>query len=234
MAYNILIADDETEIVELLALYFEKDGNTVFKAENGAKALEIVNHEQIDCALLDVMMPEFNGFQLLKKIREEKDIPVLMITARVASSDKILGLDLGADDYITKPFDPVEVVARVNANIRRFKKLLPAQNSHEEAESESALVFENIRLDTNGCTLSKDGSEIEITSTEFKILALLMASPGKVFTKSQISEAGWGENFYVEDNSIMVALSKLRAKLGKRVKIKNIRGLGWRLEKSSE
>ena len=232
--YNILIADDEAEIIELLRLYFEKDGNSVFAAPNGKSALEILNREKIDCALLDVMMPEFNGFQLLKKIREEKDIPVLMITARVASSDKILGLDLGADDYITKPFDPVEVVARVNANIRRFKKLLPAQKSHEEAESESALVFENIRLDTNGCTLSKDGSEIEITSTEFKILALLMASPGKVFTKSQISEAGWGENFYVEDNSIMVALSKLRAKLGKRVKIKNIRGLGWRLEKSSE
>lgn len=233
MPYSVLIADDEAEIVELLALYFEKDGNTVFKAENGAKALEIVNGEQIDCAILDVMMPELNGFQLLKKIREEKDIPVLMLTARVASSDKILGLDLGADDYITKPFDPVEVVARVNANIRRFKKLLPAQKSHDEAESGAVLAFENIRLDTNRCSLSKDGTEIEITSTEFKILSLMMASPGRVFTKSQISEAGWGENFYVEDNSIMVALSKLRAKLGEKVTIKNIRGLGWRLEKSS-
>lgn len=202
MAYNILIADDEAEILD---------------------------KEELDCALLDVMMPELNGFQLLKKIREKKDIPILMITARVAASDKILGLDLGADDYITKPFDPMEVVARVNANIRRFKKLFPTQ---KELEADFLLSFENVQLDTKRCCFLLDGKDVEITGTDFKILSLFMSSPGRVFTKTQISEAGWGKNFYVEDNSIMVALSKLRSKLGSRVTIKNIRGLGWRLEKN--
>ena len=230
--YSILIADDEKEISELLRLYLEKDGNSVFAAENGADALQILNSQKIDCAVLDVMMPEINGFELVKKIRSIENenlsaIPILMLTARVASSDKILGLDLGADDYITKPFDAVEVVARINANIRRFKKLLPAQKNLEEEK----IVFEDLSLDKKRCSLSKNGEEIEITSIEFKILCLLMASPNRVFTKTQISEAGWGKGFFVEDNSVMVALSKLRAKLGGNLTIKNIRGLGWRLEK---
>lgn len=233
MPYNLLIADDETEIAELLRLYFEKDAHTVFQAENGADALKIIETESIDCAILDVMMPGLNGFQLVKKIRSLSDekkagIPILMLTARVASSDKILGLDLGADDYITKPFDPVEVVARVNANVRRFKKQIP--QSQNQAESEK-LTFGPLELDTERCALFKNGEEVEITGTEYKILNLLMASPNRVFTKSQISDAGWGEGFFVEDNSIMVALSKLRAKLGSEVTIKNIRSLGWRLEK---
>lgn len=233
MPYTVLIADDEAEIAELLSLYFEKDGNSVLRAENGKRALEIVESERIDCALLDVMMPELNGFELLKKIRERHDVPVLMLTARTASSDKVLGLDLGADDYIAKPFDPVEVVARVNANVRRFRKTLPAsQNQNQQNQAEkTSLKFGNLELNTNSCTLLKDGKEVEITGTEFKILSLLMESPRRVFTKSQISAAGWGENLFVEDNSVMVALSKLRAKLGSEVTIKNIRSLGWRLEK---
>ena len=121
MAYNILIADDEKEVIELLRLYLEKDGHRVLAAYDGMTALGIVTSTELDCAILDVMMPELNGFQLLKKIREKSRIPVLMLSARGASSDKILGLDLGADDYITKPFDPLEVVARIKSNIRRYK-----------------------------------------------------------------------------------------------------------------
>ena len=229
--YNILIADDEIELIELLKLYFEKDGNEVFQADNGAKALEILSSKKIDCAILDVMMPEMNGFQVLKKIREKNDIPVLMLTARTSTADKVLGLDLGADDYITKPFDPVEVVARVNTNIRRFRR---AVTTDADIEKENKIVFGDFVLDTERCSLFKGKEIIEITGTEFKILKLFFSSPNKLFTKLEISDAGWDPNMYVEDSSIMVALSKLRAKLGEEIMIKNIRGLGWRLEKKDE
>ena len=118
--YKVLVADDEAEVIELLKLYLEKDGFTVLAAENGVTALGVASTEKLDCAVLDVMMPELNGFQLLKKIREKSDIPVIMLTARVASADKVLGLDMGADDYVTKPFDPLELCARIKANIRRY------------------------------------------------------------------------------------------------------------------
>ena len=225
MSYKILIADDEKELVELLALHFEKDGNEVFPAYDGASAYEIVRSKEIDCALLDVMMPSLNGFQLIKKIRETSDIPILFLTAKVASSDKILGLDLGADDYITKPFDPVEVVARVNANVRRYKKSVVTGTKEP-----SKITFGKLTLNLDDYTLFEDEKKIKITALEFRILKMMFASPRQVFTKAQIVEAGWGKDFYVEDNNIMVALSKLRSKLGDSCTIKNIRSIGWRME----
>ena len=228
MAHKILIADDEKEVAELLRLYLEKDSNTVFEAQNGSQALNFLEKQELDCAVLDVMMSELNGFQLLKKIREKSKIPVLMLSARISSADKILALDLGADDYVTKPFDPLEVAARIKAHIRRYKNL-PATEKIEEDEN---LSLANLVLDTKSCVLFKDGKETELTSTEFKILRLLFSSPGRVFTKNQIVRSAWGDEF-VEDNSIMVALSKLRAKLGGGVTIKNIRALGYRLEENA-
>lgn len=220
---KILIADDEIEVAELLKLYLEKDGFEVFYAGDGITALGIVSTEDLDCAVLDVMMPELNGFQLLKKIREKSEIPVIMLTARTASADKVLGLDMGADDYVVKPFDPLELCARIKANIRRY---------HSSSVEASAPVIKagSLELDTEKCLLSKNGISIEITSTEFRVLQLFMTNPNRVYTKAQISSAGWGENTYVEDNSIMVTLSKLRNKLGSEGWIKNIRGLGYRME----
>ena len=220
---KILVADDEIEVVELISLYLEKDGFQVIPAHDGITALGIATTENLDCAILDVMMPELNGFQLLKKIREKSNIPVLMLTARVASSDRVLGLDMGADDYVLKPFDPLELCARVKANIRRY-------NSDPKDRTPSRLKAGPLELDVEKCQLLKDGKQIEITSTEFRVLQLFMTSPNRVFTKAQISAAGWGENTYVEDNSIMVTLSKLRTKLGNEGWIKNIRGLGYRME----
>lgn len=225
--YKVLVADDEAEVIELLKLYLEKDGFKVLSAENGVTALGIASAEKLDCAVLDVMMPELNGFQLLKKIREKSDIPVIMLTARVASADKVLGLDMGADDYVTKPFDPLELCARIKANIRRF----------HSSTSESAPVLlkaGSLVLDAEKCLLFKGDNQIEITSTEFRVLQLFMSNPNRVFTKAQISAAGWGENTFVEDNSIMVTLSKLRTKLGDEGWIKNIRGLGYRMEIQDE
>ena len=225
--YKILIADDEKEVTELLHLYLEKDGFEVFSAGDGITALGIVSTEKLDCAILDVMMPELNGFQLLKKIREKTNIPVIMLTARTNSSDKVLGLDMGADDYVTKPFDPLELCARVKANIRRY-------HSASVETGPVLLKAGPLELDTEKCLFYKNGSSIEITSTEFRILQLFMTNPNRVYTKAQISAAGWGENTYVEDNSIMVTLSKLRTKLGAEGWIKNIRGLGYRMEIQDE
>ncbi len=221
--YRILIADDEAEVIELVRLYLEKDGFEILSARDGMTALGIVETEKIDCAILDVMMPELNGYQLLKRIREKSNIPVIMLTARTSSSDKILGLDLGADDYVSKPFDGLELCARVKANIRRY-------NLDSKEQSPVVLKAGSLELNAEKCLLFKKGIQIEITSTEFRVLQLFMSNPSRVFTKAQISAAGWGENTYVEDNSIMVTLSKLRTKLGNEGWIKNIRGLGYRME----
>lgn len=224
---KILIADDEKEVLELLRLYLEKDGFEVFSAGDGITALGIAESEQLDCAILDVMMPELNGFQLLKKIREKSDIPVIMLTARTASSDTVLGLDMGADDYVSKPFNALELCARVKANIRRYHST--------SAQTETAEIKAGcLTLDVEKCLLFKNGEQIEITSTEFRVLQLFMSNPSRVFTKAQISAAGWGENTFVEDNSIMVTLSKIRTKLGGEGWIKNIRGLGYRMELQNE
>jgi Response regulators consisting of a CheY-like receiver domain and a winged-helix DNA-binding domain len=232
MPYKILIADDEKEVVELVRLYLEKDGYTVLTAYDGMSAFGIISSETLECAVIDIMMPELNGFQLLKKIREKSAVPVILLTARIAAADKILGLDLGADDYITKPFDPLEVSARIKAHIRRYHtSAFPGQCSKPAVNEVCAGP---LRLDLRKCELLKNGVPVELTSTEFHIMNLFLSSPGRVFTKAQLSAAGWGEDSYVEDNSIMVALSKLRAKLGGESWIKNIRGLGYRLEVKDE
>jgi len=227
MAYSILIADDDAEIRQLLHLYLEKDGYQVYEAVNGVEALKICDEKQIDMILLDVMMPELNGYQVIQKIRKDNNIPVIMISAKGQDEDKILGLDLGADDYIVKPFNPLEAMARINSNIRRFYSL------GSRAQEVKSLQVKNLRLDTEQCIVYRDDEAIDLTSVEYKILRLFMENPGKVFTKQQIYEEGWGEEYIIADNNIMVCISKLRAKLsdGQNDYIKTIRGLGYRLEK---
>ncbi len=237
MRYKILIADDESEIRDVLHLYLEKDGYEIYEAADGAQALEILKEEPVDLAVLDIMMPGIDGYRVLRNIREDdnnmattNNIPVIMLSAKNSDSAKILGLDLGADDYITKPFVPLEAVARVNSNIRRFYAL-GSRGSREEAVRE--LCVQNLRLDLEACLLYRNEEVIELTSVEFKIMKLFMENPGKVFTKQQIFEQGWEEEYVVSDNNVMVCISKLRAKLDTDEKeyIKTIRGLGYRLQK---
>lgn len=226
MAYSILLADDETQIRDLLKLYLEKDGYRIIEAVDGIQAIEKITHYEIDLAILDIMMPGIDGYHVLQKIREISNIPVVMISAKSADSDKILGLDLGADDYIVKPFNPLEAVARINSNIRRFYSLGAKGGTIKE------LVVRDLKLDTEACVVHKGDKIIDLSSTEYKILRLFMENPGKVFTKQQIYEEGWGEEFIVADNNIMVCISKLRAKLSDQNEeyIKTIRGLGYRFE----
>jgi DNA-binding response OmpR family regulator len=226
MNYKILVADDEKEIRELLRLYLENSGYLVLEAEDGQQALELFRNEPVDLCILDIMMPRLDGYRVLQELRRESNVPVMILSAKDADSEKILGLNLGADDYMVKPFNPLEAVARVNSNIRRFYSLGTSPVSE-------TLKVKDLELDIDACELRKDGKTIELTTIEYKIMELFMKHPSKVFTKQQIYEYGWGESFIVSDNNIMVCISKLRDKLDEDPSryIKTIRGLGYRLEK---
>ncbi|MGL9730010.1 response regulator transcription factor [Enterococcus sp. DIV0756] len=227
MGISILVADDEQGIIDFVTLYLEKDGYTVHTATDGEKAWELIQQETVDLAILDIMMPKLNGYQLIKKIRAEKNMPIIFLTAKDASADKVLGLDIGADDYITKPFDPLELVARVSAQLRRFYSL-----GTKEISEPKKIVLHDLVLDLDQCLLFKQDDSISLTSIEFKILRLLMSSPGRVFTKKQIYEAVWQDSYIVDDNNIMVYISRLREKLGMREEesyIQTIRGLGYKM-----
>ena len=227
MAYTILIADDEREIRELLRLYLEKDGYHVLEAEDGCEALSILEQEEVDMALLDIMMPKADGYKVLKKIREGSNIPVMILSAKNQDADKILGLDLGADDYLAKPFNPMEAMARINSNIRRFYSL------GAKSQELKQLKVKDLCLDTESCLVYKGGKPIDLTSVEYKLLRLFMENPGRVYTKQQVYENVWGEEYAIVDNNIMVCISRLRAKLSEdnSAYIKTIRGLGYRMER---
>lgn len=232
MGYKILIADDEAEIRDVLRLYLEKDGYDVTEAADGMEAMEKLRKESPDLAILDIMMPGLDGYRVLRNIRENNNIPVIMLSAKDTDADKILGLDLGADDYITKPFGPLEAVARVNSNIRRFYSLGSGNDGNKD-KAVKELTVQDLCLDLESCLLYRGDETIELTSVEFRIMKLFMEEPGKVFTKQQIYERGWGDEYLVSDNNIMVCISKLRGKLdqGGSEYIKTIRGLGYRMEK---
>jgi len=231
MNYKILIAEDEQDIAELLKLYLENEGYCVFCAGNGVEALKILEREDISLAVLDIMMPRMDGYELTRRIRETSNIPILILSARDKSNDKILGLNLGADDYMAKPFDPLEIVARVNSTLRRFYQLNTEKPKREESY---ILKVGDLSLDTQTLVLKKKGEEVLLTPMEYKILALLMKKPGTIYTKVQIYESTSGEYFESDDNTIMVHISNLRDKIEDNPKnpryIKTIRGVGYKIE----
>lgn len=224
MSASILIAEDDGDIRGLLRLYLESEGYRVLEADNGSKALELAREEVPDMAILDVMMPGLNGYELTRALRKFSDIPILILSAKSQDSDKILGLNLGADDYIAKPFNPVEIVARVKAQLRRAAR-----------ENNSTLAVRDLVLDTSSFQLTKGGRTISLTPMEYKILALLMRSPGRIFTKIQLYEGAVGTYFEGDDNTMMVHISKLREKIEDDPKdpryIITVRGLGYKIEK---
>ena len=223
---RILIADDENEIRSLLRLYLENAGYAVEEAADGEEAVKLLAGGDFHLCLLDIMMPKMDGFHVLRKVRETSNIPVIIISAKDTDPEKILGLDLGADDYIVKPFNPLETVARVRSNLRRYHELYGEKKRDAKHD---VLTHRDLVLDLDECCLYKDGVRIDLTSVEFKILSMFMEHPGKVFTRQQIFERGWGEEYAVADNNIMVCISKLRAKLSEdpSAYIRTIRGLGY-------
>ncbi len=233
MGYQLMVAEDDLDIARLLCLYLESAGYRVFHAENGVEALEIVKNEKIDLTILDLMMPRMDGYALTKKIREFSNMPIVILSAKDQDHDKILGLDLGADDYMTKPFNPMEIVARVRSNLRRYYQLGGNEEETGTPQKKEICVGELI-LDPEKITVSKNGEFIALTPTEYKILAKLMSSPGRVFAKSQLYESINGEFFPNDENTMMVHISKLREKIEDNPKmpryIKTIRGIGYKIE----
>ena len=220
----ILIAEDDADIRALLRLYLEGDGFRVLEAEDGNTALSLAREHAPDMAILDIMMPGMNGFELTRALRKYSEIPILILSAKSQDNDKILGLNLGADDYIAKPFDPAELVARVKAQLRRAAR-----------SSGDLLTVRELTLDTAAFQLTKSGVPIPLTPMEYKILALLMRSPGRIFTKIQLYEGAIGNYFEGDDNTMMVHISKLREKIEDDPRnpryIITVRGLGYKLEK---
>ena len=231
MSYKVLIADDEAEIRNLLRLYLENESFTVIETGDGLKTLEAVRTNSPDILLLDIMMPGIDGLHVMQQLRKETNIPIMIISAKTADAERILGLNIGADDYINKPFNPLEVVARVQSNLRRKYTL---DSGKMPDESGAMLVVGDLKLDTKKFILYDHDKEVFLTPTEFKILSMFMERPGMVFTKSQIYERINGEFYENDDNTMMVHISKLREKLGDNSKspiyIKTVRGLGYKIE----
>lgn len=224
---NILVVDDEIEIADLIELYLKNEGYNVYKTYSSEKALKIIEKRNIDLALLDIMMPDIDGFSLCKKIRKKYNFPIIMVTAKITDADKIKGLNIGADDYITKPFMPLELLARVKAQLRRYKNYNQNQNK--------ILVIKDLSLDKDKHECLKNGKKINLTPTEFSILYLLANNKDKVITTEKLFEEIWKEPYLTSSSStIMVHIRHLREKLGENDKIKYINtiwGVGYQIEK---
>ncbi|EHF02400.1 hypothetical protein HMPREF1008_00805 [Olsenella sp. oral taxon 809 str. F0356] len=238
--HTVLVADDEDEIREVLRLYLQNAGYHVVEAADGGEALRQLREGPIDICLLDIMMPEADGYEVLRRLRAERPTPVVLISAKGQDAEKVLGLDLGADDYLVKPFNPLEAVARVNSLMRRVYNMdarpLPSSGGMVGAATplpvSPRLVVRDLELDVDACRLTRAGKAVELTLVEYRIMELMMSHPGRVFTKQQIYEAGWEESYLAADNNVMVCISKLRGKLSDDpgAYISTVRGLGYRLE----
>lgn len=233
---TVLLVDDEPEIVELLRLFLEKEGLRIFEAHDGEEAWKMIRENKIDLAVIDIMMPKLDGIRLLKQMRTEYKLPVIMLSAKNQDSDKILGLGLGADDFIAKPFNPLEVVARIQAMLRRTYEFndFPSAAPEEQVQ----VKIGNLVLDHHDYVVNKDGREVILTATEYKLLKAMMESPGRIFTKKQLFEQVWSDVYHEDANTIMVHISRLREKLEddprQPIYIRTIRGLGYKFAKKDD
>ena len=229
---NILVVDDEKEIADLVEIYLVSDGYTVFKANNGMEGLEILGKENINLALLDIMMPGMSGLDMCKEIRKDSNIPIIMLSAKGEDLDKIVGLGIGADDYVTKPFNPLELSARVKSQLRRYTQLNPDSDRSHVEKNEIDIRGLNINRDNHKVTV--DGEEIKLTPIEFQILYLLASNVGKVFSTDEIFEKVWNEKVYEANNTVMVHIRRLRGKLNEDAReekiITTVWGVGYKIE----
>ena len=233
MSEKILIVDDEKEIADLIEVYLKNDGYTVYKFYSGVEALKCIGETNLDLAILDVMLPDVDGFHICQKIREKFYYPIIMLTAKVEDGDKIMGLTIGADDYITKPFNPLEVVARVKTQLRRYMRYNNPISKQEEAVHEYDIRGLVINKDNHKCLLF--GKELQLTPIEFSILWYLCEHQGVVVPSEELFEAIWGEKFYHSNNTVMAHIGRLREKMNEPAKkpkfIKTVWGVGYTIEK---
>jgi len=232
LAANILVVDDEQSIADLIEVYLKNENYDVYKFYNGWDALQCIENQNIDLAILDVMLPDIDGFSVCQKIRERHNFPIIMLTAKDEEIDKITGLTLGADDYVTKPFQPLELVARVKAQLRRFTRY----NSPEPLREEKVIAFAGLVLnkDTHECTLNE--KPLSLTPTEFSILWVLASNRGRVVSSEELFREVWGDKYYTNsNNTVMVHIRHLREKMGDNAEhpkyIKTVWGVGYKIEK---
>ncbi|MGI6730387.1 MAG: response regulator transcription factor [Anaerovoracaceae bacterium] len=226
---NILICDDDKEIVGAIEVYLRNEGYETFKAYDGIEALDILRKEDIHLILMDVMMPRLDGMRTTMKIREEKNIPIIMLSAKSEDYDKITGLNVGADDYMTKPFNPLELIARVKSQLRRYVNLGSLEKKSGVFKSGGLVV------DDQAKTVTLDGEQVMVTPIEFGILKLLTENAGKVFSMDQIYEAVWNEPAYNPENTVAVHVRRIREKIEINPKdpryLKVVWGIGYKIEK---
>lgn len=228
--YNVLVVDDEKEIRDAIEIYLRGEKLNVIKAEDGLEALDILEGKQIHLIILDIIMPKLDGIKTCLKIRESKNIPIIMLSAKGEDSDKILGLNVGADDYITKPFNNLELVARVKSQLRRYEKPLSIEES-------SVIKVKDLEIDTLLKKITVRGEEIKATATEYKILLLLASNLGRVFSIKETYEKVWEEPFYKSENTVTVHIRRIREKIELNTKepeyIKVVWGIGYKIEKEN-
>ena len=228
--YNILVCDDDKEIVEAIEIYLKREGYNIIKAYNGNEALEKLLENEIHLIILDIMMPEKDGIETLEEIRKTKTIPVILLSAKSEDYDKISGLDTGADDYITKPFNPLELIARVKSNIRRYVEF----GNMPKEKNDNILRTGELEMNDDTKIVTVDGKKIKLTATEYNILKFLIQNKGKVFSISQIYENVWNEESYGAENIIAVHIRHIREKIEINPKdpkyLKVIWGIGYKVE----
>ena len=229
---TVLVVDDDKEIVDAIGIYLSSENLNIIKAYDGMQALEILNTQKVHLILLDIMMPKLDGIKATLKIRESKNIPIILVSAKSEDTDKIIGLNMGADDYITKPFNPLELVARVKSQLRRYVTLGPLER--EKADN-AVIVNGGLELDTVQKKLMVDGEVIKLTPTEFGILELLMRNPGRVFSIDEIYERVWNEPSFAPENTVAVHIRRIREKIEINPKepkyLKVVWGIGYKIEK---
>lgn len=227
--YTVLVCDDDKAILDSLEIYLKQEGYRVLKADNGIKALDLIKENEVHCCILDIMMPGLDGLNTTLKLREKNNIPIILLSAKSEDTDKITGLTFGADDYVTKPFNPLELLARVKSQIRRYTRL----GSMEVREG--VITTDGLSLDTVAKEVTVDGEPVKLTATELKILEVLMENMGRILSASQIYEKVWEEPAYNSEKTVTVHIRRIREKIEINPKepkyLKVVWGIGYKIEK---
>jgi len=232
--YHVLVVEDDEQIRDGIEIYLKSQGYKVYKAGDGIEGLEIIHREEIHLAIVDVMMPRMDGIHMVIQLRKEYDFPVLMLSAKSEEVDKIMGLNMGADDYVTKPFQPLELLARVNSHLRRYERYMKLAGVGETKEESGVYTVGGLELNENTVEVKVDGEPVKLTPIEFKILQLLIKSPGRVFSTDEIYERVWNE-MAINTDTVLVHVRNIREKIEYNPKepkyLKVVWGVGYKIEK---